>query len=190
MVRVETCPTCGGEGSIVSDPCEDCDGAGVVDESTTISVKIPAGVASGNYLTLRGQGHAGAKGGTPGDAYVLIVEEEDEFFERQGADVVCRLPVSYPTAVIGGEVEVPTLTGKSRIKIPAGTPSGKVFRMRGKGLPELNSSRRGDQLVQIVVWVPVHLKKQERKRVEELLEVSGLVPEEGLLPRKAASERT
>jgi molecular chaperone DnaJ len=183
MVRVETCPTCGGEGSVLSDPCQDCNGKGVAEEKTTISVKIPAGVASGNYLTLRNQGHAGAKGGPAGDAYVLIVEEEDEYFERQGTDVVCRLPVSYPTAVLGGEVEVSTLTGKSRIKIPAGTPSGKVFRMRGKGLPEVNGSRRGDQLVQVVVWVPEHLKGQERKHIEELAELAGLKPDTDLLPR-------
>lgn len=190
MVRVETCPACGGEGSVVSDPCAECTGTGVVDQTSTISVKIPAGVASGNYLTLRGQGHAGGKGGPPGDAYVLIIEEEDESFERQGADVVCRLSVSFPTAVLGGEIEVPTLTGKSRIKIPPGTPSGKVFRMRGKGLPELNSSRRGDQLVQIVVWVPEHLKRQERKLIEELMELDGLRPESGLLPRSATGDRS
>ena len=188
MVRVETCPACNGEGSVVSDPCQECNGAGVVDETATISVKIPAGVASGNYLTLRGQGHAGVKGGPSGDAYVLIIEEEDEFFERQGADVVCRLPISYPTAVLGGEVEVPTLNGKSRIKIPPGTPSGKVFRMRGKGLPELNNTRRGDQLVQIVVWVPEHLKRQERKRIEELRDVGSLEPDSGLLARNETGD--
>ncbi len=183
MVRVEACPTCGGEGMVVMEPCETCHGSGAVATEATISVKMPSGVSSGNYITLRGQGNAGYKGGAAGDVHVLVVEKEDEFFERRGDDVICRLPVSFSTAVLGKEVEVLTITGKAKIGIPPGTPSGKVFRMRHKGLPHLNSSKRGDQLVQVVVWVPEKLKKEERKKLEDLERRGGFAPPAGLLPR-------
>ena len=182
MVRVVTCPGCGGEGRIISDRCNDCNGSGRVEGEKTISVKIPAGVATGNYLTLRGQGHAGARGGHPGDVYVLIAEKDDPHFERQGDHILCRLPISFPMAVLGGEVEVPTITGKSKIKIPPGTPSGKMFRMRGKGLPHLNSSSRGDQLVQIVVWVPDTISRADRKLIQSLSNNRVVNPPDGLLP--------
>ncbi|MBN1423138.1 molecular chaperone DnaJ [Candidatus Fermentibacteria bacterium] len=187
MVRVEACPTCHGEGSVIAERCETCGGTGTQEGKATVSVRIPAGVATGNYLTLRGQGHAGFKGGGRGDAHVLIVEKEDAHFERQGDDIVCRLAVSFATAVIGGEIEVPTLTGRVRVKIPPGTQSGKVFRMRGKGLPHLNDSRRGDLNVQVVVWVPEHLGRSETTRLQELAKSGRLDPPTELIPRRHMS---
>jgi molecular chaperone DnaJ len=187
MVRVEPCPVCHGEGSVIAHPCATCGGAGTQEGKSTVSVRIPAGVAMGNYLTLRGQGHAGAKGGGRGDAYVLVVEKEDPLFERQGDDVLCRLAVSFATAVLGGEVEVPTLTGRVKVRIPAGTPSGKVFRMKGKGLPHLNGSRRGDLHVQIVVWVPERLNRDQTARLSELSKSGGLEPPTELMARRQVS---
>lgn len=182
MVRVVTCPSCNGEGQIVTDRCKDCNGNGRIEGEKTISVKIPSGVATGNYLTLRGQGHAGSRGGPAGDVYILIAEKADPYFERQGDHILCRLPISFPMAVLGGDMEVPTITGKAKIKIPAGTPSGKIFRMRGKGLPHLNSSSTGDQLVQIVVWVPEKMSKANRKIMQSLYDNDGIKPPDGLLP--------
>ena len=187
MVRVEACPTCRGEGSVITNPCPTCGGSGTQEAKSTVSVRIPPGVATGNYLTLRGQGHAGPKCGGRGDAYVLIVEKEDPHFERQGDDVICRLAVSFATAVTGGEVEVPTLTGRVKVKIPPGTPSGKVFRMRGKGLPHLNESRRGDLHVQVVVWVPERLSREQTTRLHELSKAGGLEPPTELIARRQVS---
>ncbi len=189
VMRVVTCPACGGEGRIVRARCVACRGSGRNEVETTISVKIPPGVATGNYLTLRSQGHAGIRGGPNGDVFVLIVEKEDPFFERQGDNVFCRLSMSFPTAVLGGEIEVPTLIGKSRIKIPAGTPSGKIFRMRGKGLPHLSSSIQGDQLVQVVVWVPPTISRHDRKELEAMRENPALEPPSQLLSRKEGGMR-
>lgn len=187
MVRVEPCPACGGEGSVIAHPCPSCDGSGTTEAKATVSVRIPPGVATGNYLTLRGQGHAGTKGGGRGDAHVLIVEKDDPHFERHGDDVLCRLAVSFATAVLGGDVEVPTLTGRVKVKIPPGTPSGKVFRVRGKGLPRLNDPRRGDLHVQVVVWVPERLSRDQTARLQELARSGGLEPPIALMPRTRAS---
>lgn len=187
MMRVESCPECRGEGSVIAQRCEACGGAGTQESKATVSVRIPAGVSTGNYLTLRGQGHAGPKGGGRGDAHVLIVEKEDANFERQGDDIVCRLAVSFATAVMGGDVEVPTLTGRVRVKIPPGTQSGKVFRMRGKGLPHLNDSRKGDLHVQVVVWVPERLGRAESTRLQELAKSGSLDPPTELMPRRQGS---
>ncbi len=187
MVRVEVCPTCHGEGSVVTRPCTSCGGSGTQEGKATVSVKIPPGVSTGNYLTLRGQGHAGVKGGGRGDAYVLIVEKEDPYFERQGDDLLCRLPVSFATAVLGGEVEVPTLTGRVKVRIPPGTASGKIFRLRGKGLPHLNDARRGDLHVQVVVWVPEHLGRDQVALLRQLAGFGALDPPIELLERTRAS---
>ena len=167
-VVIATCPSCNGEGSIVRTPCSDCKGEGRRRESTTLTVKIPAGVSTGNYIPLRGQGESGQRGGSAGDCLVFIEEEEHEYFTRDGNDVLYLLPISFGQAVLGDEVEVPTLTGKALMKIPAGVQSGKTLRLRQKGIPDVNGRGIGDQLVQIVVWTPTSLSPRERELFEEL----------------------
>ena len=130
-----TCPACHGQGEIITDPCQDCRGGGKVRVERTVSVKIPAGVDTGSQLRLAGEGEKGRNGGPPGDLYVVIRVRPHDVFEREGADIYLEVPVSYATLVLGGEIEVPTLDGKAKLKIPPGTDSGTVFRLRGKGLP-------------------------------------------------------
>ena len=133
-----------------------------------LEVKIPAGVTTGNYITLEGQGDIGPRGGPPGDLIILIEELEDETFERHGYDIVCDLPVSFSQLALGARVEVPTLDGKAALKIPPGTHSHKIFRLKGKGIPRLRSYGRGDQLVRLVAWTPQNLSKAEQEAFEEL----------------------
>jgi len=167
-VTVAACPTCSGEGQIVTDPCRDCRGEGTVRESTAISVKIPAGVAAGNYIPLRGQGDAGHRGGAAGDCLVFIEEQQHEHFVRDGNDILYRLPVSVSQAALGDDVEVPTLLGKVRMKVPEGTQSGRMFRLGGKGIPDVEGRGVGDQLVEVAVWTPTRLSAQERGLFDEL----------------------
>ena len=168
FVNIAPCRQCGGEGRIIHDPCPVCGGHGRKRTESTISVKIPAGVASGNYLTLRGEGDAGPKGGHPGDLYVVIEEKEDTFFERHGDDILLQLSISIPQAVLGDEVEVPTLGGKAKLFIDPGTQSGKILRMKGKGIPHLHGNGSGDQLVRIQVWIPTKVSKGSRELFEQL----------------------
>ena len=135
---------------------------------TTINVKIPAGVATGNYITIKGEGDVGPKGGAAGDIFVFIEERKDNIFERHGDDILYTLPISIPQAVLGDEVEIPTLTGKARLHIDAGIQSGKILRMRGKGIPHLNGHGKGDQLVKIIVWIPSKLNKEAKGLIEKL----------------------
>lgn len=167
-VTVTACPTCGGEGSIVSKPCGKCRGEGRVRGKTTLTVRIPPGVRSGNYIPLRGQGEVGPRGGAQGDCLVFIEEKEHEHFTRDGNDVIYQLPISFSQAALGDEVKVPTLTGKAKMKIPEGTQSGRVFRLRGKGIPDVDGRGVGDQLVQILLWTPQGLNDEERRLLEEL----------------------
>ena len=179
-VVVAACPNCNGEGSIVRRPCSDCGGEGRRREKSTLKVKIPAGVSSGNYIPLRGEGEAGARGGPAGDCLVFIEEKEDEFFTRDGNDVLYHLPISFSQATLGDEVEVPTIGGKALMKIPVGTQSGKIFRLRQKGIPDVNGRGVGDQLVQVVVWTPTQLNEEERKLFEELAQLEkGRIAAEG-----------
>jgi len=167
-VNVSVCPRCRGEGVTFREPCGTCDGDGRATVTETISVKVPAGVAQGNYIPLRGLGDSGPRGGPPGDLIVLIEEKPHDLFERHGADLSVDLPVSFVTLALGGKVQVPTLEqGESTLDVPAGTPSGKVMRLRGKGLPELRGGR-GDLLVHLHVVVPGRLGAAERKLLEEL----------------------
>jgi molecular chaperone DnaJ len=168
FVNIMACRQCGGEGKIISDPCASCGGQGRKRTEASINIKIPAGVASGNYLTLRGEGDAGPKGGHPGDLYVVIEEKEDASFERHGDDILLQLPISIPHAVLGDEVEVPTLLGKAKLFIDPGTQSGKILRMKGKGIPHLHGSGSGDQLVKIQVWIPTKISKGSRELFEQL----------------------
>lgn len=171
IVQESICPVCQGEGSVVQDPCPVCGGSGRQTSETTVKVDIPAGVSEGNYLSVPGKGDAGLYGGPAGDLIVLITEEKDEFFERHGIDVFCKVEISFSEAALGTAKQVQTLDGKVNLKIPAGTQSEKIFRLRGKGIPELHSSQRGDQLVKVHVATPTKLNKEQRELFERLEEL-------------------
>ncbi len=168
MVNVVACPECGGRGKVISERCDECRGSGRVDNVATVAIKIPGGVSRGNYISLRGQGNAGSNGGPPGDLIAVIDEREDELFERRDGDIFIKLPISFTIATLGGKVEVPTLDGKVSMRIPRGTQSGKVFKLRGKGLANLNSYRKGDELVEVSVRVPENLSSDVEKAIKEL----------------------
>ncbi len=160
-----TCPQCNGRGTIITNPCRNCGGGGRVITSKTVQIKIPAGVESGSRLRLRGEGGEGENGGPNGDLYVFIEVEPHEIFERKDNDIYCRVPISFAKAVLGGNAEIPTLFGTDKIKIPRGTPNGKVFRLKGKGIPYLKGYGQGDEFVEIVIDVPANITKKQ----EELL---------------------
>ncbi|MBI4722186.1 MAG: molecular chaperone DnaJ [Candidatus Stahlbacteria bacterium] len=168
FINVATCPACGGNGRMVSQICGNCNGTGRSDVVATVAIRIPAGVSKGNYLSLRGQGNAGEQGGAIGDLIAVIDEIADSVFERRNSDVFTRQYISFPTAALGGEIEVPTLNGKVRMKIPRGTQSGKVFLLKGKGLTELNSHRKGDELIEVCVKVPDPISQEQEKMIREL----------------------
>ena len=174
FVNVSACPRCQGEGNIVAEPCKTCGGDGRTSDTETVSVKVPAGVAAGNYIPLRGIGDAGVRGGPAGDLVVLIEEKAHDLFERHGDDLALDLPVSFSVMALGGKVEAPLLGGgKALVDVNAGTPSGHVARLKGKGLPGLRGGR-GDMHVRLRVWVPTRLSAAERKLLEELRKGSGL----------------
>ncbi len=168
FVNVTTCPRCSGQGRVLKDPCKACNGDGRVKGETTITLDVPAGVTSGNYITVSSEGHVGPRNGPSGDVVVLIDELEHKQFERHGDDVLYELPVSFGQAALGAEVEVPTLSGKARLSIQPGTQTNKILRMRGKGILHLNGGGRGDQLIRVVVWTPVKLSSKEKELLEEL----------------------
>ncbi len=176
FVNVTTCHRCNGEGQVIENPCHSCHGTGLIDGTKTIEVNVPAGVSTGNYITLRGEGNAGVRGGQAGDLIVYIEEVPHEIFQRHGDDVVLVLPISFPTAALGGTVEVPTLTGRAKLKIAPGTQSGKILRMRAKGIPHVRGTGIGDQLVQIQIYVPTHLNSEERAILEKLSNSENLDP--------------
>jgi len=173
FVNVSPCPQCRGEGRLVQDPCPECRGEGRVDGTETIGVSIPAGVSTGDYIPLQGRGEAGIRGGAPGDVIVILEVEEHSLFERSKQDLLLELPVTFSTLSLGGKVNVPTLDGAAALKVPAGTQSHQIFRLRGKGLPHLNSSRRGDLLVRLVVWTPGRASREEAQLLEKLGEIEG-----------------
>jgi molecular chaperone DnaJ len=179
FINVTTCSECGGEGRVIKDPCSICNGQGRVKEENTISVTIPAGVTSGNYISLRGEGHCGPRGGPAGDAIVLIEEQEHEHFERHGDDILYDLYLSFSQVALGDEVEVPTLNNKARLSIASGTQSGKILRMRGRGIPHLNHHGRGDQLVRVLVWTPTKLSEKEKQLFNELAKCDAIKPPQG-----------
>jgi molecular chaperone DnaJ len=163
-----TCPTCGGRGEVIQDPCTDCNGAGRVEKERTLQVNIPSGVEDGTRIRLAGEGEAGARGGPAGDLYIFLSIKPHPFFQRDGADLFCRVPISMPTAALGGEIEVPSLKGaRVKVKVPEGTQSGKQFRLKGKGMPVLRSSQHGDLYIQVTVETPMNLTKKQRKLLEE-----------------------
>lgn len=168
MQTVTTCPTCNGEGSTVTAKCTACKGEGRVYSEETVTIEIPAGVQEGMQLNVAGRGNAGERGGAPGDLIILIEEEQHKELHRDGLNVAYELHVSFPDAAFGINVEVPTIDGRAKIKIPPGTQSGKIFRLKGKGFPAVNSYEKGDQLIHINVWTPQHMTAEERAMLEKL----------------------
>jgi molecular chaperone DnaJ len=177
FINDSTCPHCRGEGRVVSDPCGTCGGEGLERREATLVVKVPPGVGTGNYIPLRGEGDAGRRGGPSGDVIVLIEERQHPLFERDADDLHIDLPVAFSILTLGGRVEVPTLSGRAKMKIPAGTQSGRIFRLRGKGLPRLGGYGVGDQLVRVMVWTPQRPSGPLKKEIEKLKEL-----EEGQVP--------
>ena len=169
----QTCPTCGGAGTKVEKPCTVCRGEGRVAKNTKLNVRIPPGVDTGSRLRSSGNGEAGMAGGQAGDLYIVLAVKEHELFERQGEDLFCEIPIKFTLASLGGNIEVPTLFGKASLKIPAATPSGTTFRLRGKGMPSLRGGHQGDQLIRVQVEVPQSLTAEQRKILEEFARISG-----------------
>jgi len=166
-----TCGQCRGTGSIISSPCTTCRGSGRVQQTRKLTVKIPAGIASGQRLRLSGEGEAGAGGGPAGDLYVVVHVQEHPFFHRDGNDLFCEIPLNYTTLSLGGEITIPSLEGEQTLKIPEGTQTGATFRLRGKGMPDVVAGRgRGDLLVTVKVVTPRKLTKEQRKVLEQLAE--------------------
>jgi molecular chaperone DnaJ len=177
MQTVTTCPTCSGEGTTVTHKCGSCKGEGRVYGEETVTLDIPAGVQEGMQLNLGGKGNAGERGGSPGDLIILIEEETHEHLQRDGLNVVYDLHISIPDAIFGSNIEVPTIDGKAKIKIPAGTQSGKIFRLKGKGFPSINNNyEKGDQLIHVNVWTPQHLTAEEKAMMEKLQSSPNFVP--------------
>jgi len=168
MQTTSTCPTCNGEGSIVTAKCTTCHGEGVTRDEETISINIPAGVSEGMQLSMSGKGNAAPRGGVPGDLIILIEEIPHETLKRDGNNVIYDLHISFIDAALGTSVEIPTIDGKAKIKIDPGTQGGKILRLKAKGVPEVNSYHRGDQLVHINIWTPKALSREERELLEQL----------------------
>ncbi|MBN1413599.1 MAG: molecular chaperone DnaJ [Bacteroidales bacterium] len=179
MSTTQLCPSCEGEGKIIKSKCPKCAGEGVIRGQEVIPVKIPAGVAEGMQLSVSGKGNAARRGGINGDLLVIIEEQEHPELIREGNDLLYNLNLSFAQAALGGQIEVTTIDGKVKIKIESGTQPGKILRLRGKGLPEVNSYGHGDLLVSINVWVPKYLSKEERKVLEKLDESPNFKPEKG-----------
>jgi molecular chaperone DnaJ len=173
IVFTQTCPTCGGAGKKIEKVCTVCRGEGRTPKTSKIHLRIPAGVETGSRLRSSGNGESGTGGGSAGDLYVVISVKEHELFERQGDDLFCEIPIKFTLATMGGTIEVPTLSGKASLKIPAATQSGTTFRVRDKGLPNLRGGRQGDQLVRVQVEVPTTLSSEQRKLLEEFAKISG-----------------
>jgi molecular chaperone DnaJ len=176
MQTSSTCPSCGGEGQIIENKCPVCTGDGIVRGEEIISIKIPAGVEKGMQLSMSGKGNAGARGGVPGDLIILIEEIEHEQFERDGFNLLHDAFISFTDAALGTSLDVPTIDGKARIKIAPGTQAGKVLRLKGKGLPSVNSYGTGDLLINLNVWTPKNLSKEEKEILEKLGKSPNFIP--------------
>ena len=179
MQTTSTCPTCEGEGKIINEKCTFCNGEGVLMSEEVISINIPAGVAEGMQLSLSGKGNAARRGGVNGDMIVMKEEEENTELERDGNDLLYNVFIGYPEAVLGETVEIPTIEGKVKVKIEAGTQPGRILRLRGKGLPDVNGYGKGDLLAKVNVWIPKNLSKDEKKLVEKMRETEGFKPGSG-----------
>jgi molecular chaperone DnaJ len=168
----QTCPTCHGSGKTIAEPCGECHGAGRIKKHKTLSVKIPAGVDEGDRIRLSGEGEAGINGGPSGDLYVVVQLKEHPVFKRDRDDLHCEMPVSFTTAALGGEMEIPTLDGYAKIKIPEETQGGRVFRLRGKGIKGVRSHEHGDLYCHVVVETPVNLNARQKELLRELEAIS------------------
>jgi molecular chaperone DnaJ len=178
FVSVQPCRACQGEGRIIEKPCSACSGEGRTRSEKEIDIEVPAGVTSENFLTLRGKGSAGPRGGPRGDLVVLLEIQEDARFVREGSDLVHELPITFGQAALGAELEVPTIEGSARVTVPAGIQSGEMLRMKGLGLPELNGTLRGDQYVRVVVWTPDELTPEQEALMRKLRAIETAAPAE------------
>jgi molecular chaperone DnaJ len=176
FVSVAPCPTCSGRGQVIETPCKRCKGEGRLRAERSIAVQIPAGVSSGQYLVLRGMGNVGPLGGPRGDIAVMFEVEEDPRFERDGADLFTEVLVTYPHLVLGADIEVPNVGGSLSLRLPAGTPSGHVFILRGRGLPRVNANGNGDLHVRVQLWTPTSVNAEQRKALEQLSDVENAPP--------------
>jgi molecular chaperone DnaJ len=179
LVSVMPCSACGGEGQRIERPCHACGGRGIEQIEKSLEIDVPAGVSTGDYITLRGQGNYGGRGGVRGDVLVVLEVEEDQRFTRDGADLIYDLPVTFSQAALGAEVEVPTVGGSARLKIPAGIQSGRLLRMRGKGLPQLQGGGRGDMIVRVLVWTPQQLSSEQEALIRRLAQIETAAPTAG-----------
>ena len=175
-MSVAPCPTCAGQGRVIAQPCKKCKGEGRVRGEHTIPVNVPAGVSTGQYMTLRGAGSVGPRGGGRGDILVVFEVEEDPRFERDAEDLFTEALVAYPQLVLGGDIEVPTVTGAVTLRLPAGTQSGQVFKLRGRGLPRVNASGVGDLNVRVQLWTPQEMSSAEQALVRQLAEQGAKPP--------------
>ena len=180
-----TCGQCRGSGSIITKPCPTCRGAGRLQKDKKLSVRIPAGIATGQRLRLNGEGEAGPGGGPAGDLYVVVHVQEHPFFQRDGNDLHCEMPLHFPTLALGGEIRIPTLDGSETFTIPAGTETGTTFRVRGRGMPDVSGRGRGDLMVTVKVSTPKKLTKEQKKLLEQLADV---LPKEAYEPTPAAAQ--
>jgi molecular chaperone DnaJ len=182
----QTCPRCRGAGKIIDKPCRACDGEGRVEKSGRVKLKIPAGISTGSRLRSSRNGEAGIRGGPQGDLYVVIHVQEHSVFQRDEDNLYCEVPIPFTMAALGGDVDVPTLEGKANVKVPAGTQSSQMFRLRGKGVINVNGRDRGDLMARLIVEVPTHLNGEQRQRLEEFASLCG---EENTPMRKSFFER-
>jgi molecular chaperone DnaJ len=177
MQTSSTCPACGGEGQVIADKCKPCNGDGIVRGEDVITINIPAGVAEGMQLSMSGKGNAGPRGGIPGELIIAIEEAEHPHFKREGNNIFYEQHLNFADVAIGTSVDVPTLDGKAKVKIDAGTQPGKILRLKGKGIPDVNGYGKGDLLVSINVWTPQHLSSEEKKILEKLRESANFKPQ-------------
>lgn len=176
MQTVTSCPTCNGEGTTITQKCTACKGEGRVYGEEMVTLDIPAGVQEGMQLSVGGKGNAGERGGMNGDLIILIEEEQHKELHRDGINVIYELHITFPDAVFGSQVEVPTIDGRAKIKIPAGTQSGKIFRLKGKGFPAVNSYEKGDQLIMVNIWTPQHVNAEEKANLEKMNQSANFKP--------------
>jgi len=176
MQTTSTCPKCHGQGQIITEKCSTCSGSGRTQGEEEIEVDIPAGVHEGIQLSMNGKGNAGERGGPPGDLIIDVHEKEHEELQREGNNIVYELYITFPDAALGTSLEVPTIDGKAKIKIPEGTQPGKIFRLKGKGVPDINTSEKGDELIHVNVWTPKTLTKDEKQTLEQLREHDNFQP--------------
>lgn len=169
----KSCGKCHGTGKLITDPCKSCKGQGKTRKIKSIAVRIPAGVDTGSRLKIHGEGEPGIYGGPKGDLYIILAVEEHPFFKREGTEIYCEVPLSFPQAALGTEIEVPTLDGTAKLKIPPGTPSGNLFYLKGKGIPRVGGHQRGNQIVRVHVEVPKKLSPRQRELLEEFAQISG-----------------